>query len=362
MTTPRLEVRLDRIRHNAAWLVALLGERGISVTGVTKAALGSPEIAGELLAAGVAAIGESRIENIEKLRRAGLTGPMTLIRSPMLSQVDRVVRHADTSLNTELAVIEALSVAAGRQRRRHGVVLMVELGDLREGILPGDLDEVAGRTVALPHLDLRGIGANLACQSGVTPDGRNMAELSGLVTTLEAGLGRRLEVVSGGNSANLDWAREDPHLGRVNDLRLGESILLGCEPLRRRPIDGLHTDAFALVGEVIEAKAKPSRAWGEINQGAFGPARVRPDEGCGPRVLVALGRQDVDPDGLVPPPGWAILGASSDHLVLDPGEGLPAVGTEVSFGVDYSALLRAMTSPFVRQRFTTGPEPGRAST
>lgn len=354
MTAPRLEVRLDRIHQNAKVLVGRLAEHGIAVTGVTKGTLGSAEVAAELLAAGVAGIGESRIENIEGLRQAGVTAPITLIRSPMLSQVERVVRQADTSLNTEVVVLEALSDAAGRQGRRHGVVLMVELGDLREGLLPADLEAVARRTLALPHLVLRGIGTNLACQSGVAPDDRNMAELSRLAYGLETSLGRHLEIVSGGNSANLDWALGAPEVGRVNDLRLGEAVLLGCEPLRRRPIEGLRTDAFTLAAEVIEVQVKPSVAWGAINETAFGAMPPATDRGCTSRVIVGLGRQDVEPDGLVLPEGWHLLGASSDHLVLDPGRDRPAVGREVRLGLRYDALLRAMTSPFVTTVYLGG--------
>jgi len=354
VTAPRLEIRLDRIQHNARSLVDRLGARGIAVTGVTKATLGAPAVARALLAAGVAAIGESRIDNIEALRRAGIDAPMTLIRSPMLSQVDRVVEHAGVSLNTELAVIEALSESAGAQGREHGVVLMVELGDLREGILPADLVAVVGATRELAGITLRGIGTNLACQSGVAPDPTNMAELSALATSLERRFGIELAVVSGGNSANLDWALGGSEVGRVNDLRLGESILLGCEPLQRRPIDGLRTDAFTLVAEVIESKRKPSQAWGTINQTAFGDQPALPDRGNTARGILAVGRQDVDPWGLTAPAGITILGASSDHLVVDAGDAGLAVGSEMRFQLGYSALLAAMTSPFVTKEYATG--------
>jgi predicted amino acid racemase len=354
MSAPRLEIRLDRIHHNASRLVQRLAARGISVTGITKATLGSPEVASELLRAGVTSIGDSRIENIEAMRLAGVSSTMTLIRSPMLSQADQVVAHAEVSLNSELDVIARLSTAAVEQRRTHGVVLMVELGDLREGILPGDLDAVIRQTLHFPGIALRGIGTNLACQSGVAPDERNMAELSALATSLESTFGIGLDVVSGGNSANLDWAFGAPDVGRINDLRLGEAILLGREPLQRRPIDGLHTDAFTLVAEVIESKTKPSLAWGAIHQTAFGLQSAGPDRGDTARVILAIGRQDVDPAGLEAPAGLAILGASSDHLVVDAGRFPPAVGSEVAFQLNYSALLAAMTSPFVSRVFTRG--------
>ena len=319
----------------------------MSVTGVTKATVGSPEIARELLAAGVTSIGESRIENIESLRRAGIEAPMMLLRSPMLSQIERVVEQTDVSLNTELDVLDRLSEMAQQRGRLHGVILMVELGDLREGILPGDLEAVVRKTLEFPGLVLRGIGTNLGCQNGVAPDDRNMDELSALVTSLESKFGLTLDIVSGGNSANLDWALGGRDVGRINNLRLGESVLLGREPLGRRPLDDLRTDVFVLVAEVIESKTKPSRPWGEIHETAFGPAELPTDHGDMRRAIVALGRQDADPGGLTPPAGMSILGASSDHLVIDCGSTNVAVGAEIRFQPDYSALVRAMTSPFV---------------
>ena len=109
MSAPRLEIDLKKIQQNACILVKRLAERGISVTGVTKATLGSAEIAVTLLQAGVAVLGDSRIENIEAMRLAKVPAEMTLIRSPMLSQVERVAMHTDVSFNTEIEVIRRLS-------------------------------------------------------------------------------------------------------------------------------------------------------------------------------------------------------------------------------------------------------------
>lgn len=366
MTAPRIEIRLDDIAHNTRTLVERLALRGISVCAVTKATLGSPEIARVLLAAGATSLGESRVENVESLRRAGITAEILLIRSPMLSQVERVVTHTEVSLNSEIGVIEALSGAATGLGVRHGVVLMVELGDLREGIMPEDLPSVVRRVVELPGIDLVGIGANLACQNGIIPDRSNMHELECLATSVERQIGTTLRLVTGGNSANLDWALAmSGATSGVNHLRLGESILLGREPTNRAAIDGLRTGAFTFVAEVIESKEKPRTAWGTRGQPAFA---VGPGEGTdhpgseghrtSRRVLVAAGRQDIDPAGLTPPAGHRLLGTSSDHLVLETSTGTPPeVGAELRFGVDYSALLRAMTSPFVERSFLHGSPP-----
>jgi len=355
VSAPRLEINLDKIFHNASTLVFRLKDYGIAVTGVTKACMGNPSYAATLLAAGVRTLGDSRIENIEEMRRAGITAPIALIRPPMLSQADRVVANADISLNTELDVIGALSDAAQKAGRRHAIVLMVELGDLREGIMPDDLEETVRRTLTFPHIDLRGIGGNLGCFHGVVPDAKNMGELSRLADYLDqkfcASSNLVMRDVSGGNSSNLNWALSGNRIGRINDLRLGESILMGIDPLYRKPIDGLYTDAVTLFAEVIESKIKPSQPWGEMAHPTFEQTTKRHHVGTTNQMILAIGHQDIDPAGLAALNGSEILGASSDHLIVTTNGCQTQVGTELAFALNYSALLRAMTSPFVVKNF-----------
>jgi ornithine racemase len=362
MTLPRLELRLDRIGYNARALVDRLELVGIAVCGVTKATTGSPEVARALCAAGTTSLGESRVENIERLRRSGVVAEILLVRSPMVSQVDRVVGCADISCNSDLRVVQHLSAAACRRGMPHGIVLMVELGDLREGVLPVDLPDLVARVLDLPGIVLRGIGTNLACQNGVIPDQANMAALSDLATAVEDLVGHELEIVSGGNSANLPWAlAPGADTGRVNHLRLGESILLGREPVGRTALEGLHTDTVSVVAEVIESMRKPTFPWGDRGQNAFGHRVDLPTGSTeAHQVIVALGRQDVDTDGLVAPDGFRILGASSDHLVLICDSAPPQAGAELRFGVDYSALMRAAASPFVSRRYRGSRQEPRA--
>lgn len=347
ITAPRLEIDLAKISHNARILVERLSQRGLSVTGVTKATLGSAEIASAMLEAGVKRLGDSRIENIEAMRLARVPAAKTLIRSPMLSQVGRVVRHADVSCNTEIEVIRKLSLEAQKAGRTHGVILMVELGDLREGIMPDDMMDCVRETLGLPNILFKGIGTNLACRSGVSPDEKNMAKLSELADSIEATFDLTVEIVSGGNSANLEWALSGAAIGRINDLRLGESILLGCETLHRQPIDGLNTDAITLCAEVIEAKVKPTLPSGQVSQNAFGQTPAIADRGQVTQAILAVGQQDIDPCGLTAPAGIDVMGASSDHLILESDRFELSVGEEVIFQLNYSALVRAMTSPFV---------------
>ena len=95
MNTPRVEIDLDGIGQNAQELVRRTNERGVSVTAITKAMRGLPELGRVLLAAGAVALGDSRIENIERLRADGIDAPTVLIRSPLPSEVTRVVAAAE---------------------------------------------------------------------------------------------------------------------------------------------------------------------------------------------------------------------------------------------------------------------------
>ena len=351
MSAPRLEIDLDKIGHNVRSLSTLFGTKGICITAVTKVVLGDPLVAEALVDNGIKAIGDSRIANIRRMKEAGIEAEFTLTRSPMLSEAEDVVQYADISLNTETAVIKLLSKHATRYGKRHQVILMVELGDLREGIMPPDLGSVVAKTLDLEGIELAGLGTNLACYAGVNPTSKNMAKLSELATQLRNEYDIPLKMISGGNSANYDWFVSTQDLGQINNIRIGEAILLGRETLRREKIPGLYTDAFTLIAEVIERKTKPSFPVGPRSQDAFGDMLEFEDRGVISQALLGLGRQDVDFSGITPRIAVECLGASSDHIILDAKDTDIVVGSEVAFDVDYSALLRAMTSPYVTKEF-----------
>jgi len=326
-------------------------QKGISLMGVTKAVLGEPSIAKAMIQGGVKFIADSRIENIQKMKSAGISTQFVLLRTP-LSQAESIVKNADISLNTEIETLKKLSYHAKGQNKIHQVIIMVELGDLREGILPCDLPQLVRKTLSLPHIKIIGIGCNLACYGGIKPDDKNMRELSELVDLIEKEFQIDLEIISGGNSANFEWFKSSQDVGRVNNLRLGESILLGCETVGRKVIPGLHTGAFQLIAEVIESKRKASLPLGEICQDAFGNVPGFLDRGDHQRVIIALGRQDVQVSNLKSNNKLKMIGSSSDHIIFDGENHNLEVGDEIRFSLDYSGLLATMTSPFVIKQFT----------
>ncbi len=345
--TPRIEMNLEKIAHNTKIIKGLYGSKGIDVVGVTKVVCGDPYIANTLVKSGIKILADSRIENIRRMRNAGVQAQFLLLRTPCMSQAETVVKYADISLNTELAVIKRLSKYAIDCDRSHKIILMVELGDLREGLMPSDLENTVQQVLELEHIELIGIGTNLACFGGVKPDEEKMGCLSSIATDIEEKYGLKLEIISGGNSANYDWFTSTTDVGRINSLRLGESIYLGCETLNRTPISGLYTDAFTLVAEVIESKVKPSVPYGVVCQDAFGNVPEFEDRGHIRRAILGVGLQDVLVSGLTPRSDIEILGASSDHIIVDAKSIDLNVGDEIKLDLNYGALLSAMTSPYV---------------
>lgn len=348
MSYPAIRVDSAKLTHNTKVLAEKCAGQGIDVMPVTKVYCGMPEIARASVAAGVKRLADSRIENLKKLK--GLDVEKILLRIPMLSQVDDVVEYADISLNSEYTVIKALSEAALRKGKVHRIVLMVDLGDLREGVWFDNAVEFAGRLLELKGIELIGVGVNLTCYGAVIPSSTNLGLLVRIAEEIESKYGIRLQIISGGNSSSLHLIDKGEMPARVNQLRLGEAIVLANETAYGAKIEGLHSDVFTYMAEIIELKEKPSVPIGETGMDAFGGKPVYIDRGIRKRAILASGRQDIKFDGVKPRDKAAIvLGASSDHLIVDVSdcEKEYKVGDIMEFDMDYGALLAAFTSEYV---------------
>ncbi len=353
---PYVAIDLEAIEGNASAVVRLCAGHGIRVIGVTKATAGLPDVARAMLRGGVAGIGESRLRNVERLRRGGVDTELTLLRIPSLSAADAIVESFQVSLNSELDVLAALSEASLRRGTVHDVVVMVDLGDLREGLWPDELPAFMRDAARLPGVRILGLGTNLSCYAGVVPSAENMGRLVAYVEEAERVLERRLVRISGGSSSALPLVAAGAMPARVDELRIGEGILLGRETTHRAPIAGTRQDAFTLHAEVIELKRKPSLPVGERAQSAFGATPAFEDRGLIDHAIVNVGRADVDLESLRPvDPRLSILGASSDHLILDATatRGEVRLGDRIAFSLGYGALLAAMTSPYVDARLVS---------
>lgn len=355
--SPALEINLDKIKYNTAAVVERCRQKDISVLGVTKGFSAHSRIVRAMVEGGVDGLADARMENIIEMRDAGFHLSITLLRIPQLSDVQNVVLYADASINSEISVMEALGAAAMQRGRIHQIILMIDVGDLREGVLKESALRVARRVSKVPGISLVGLGTNMGCFGGVLPSTMNLGLLVELTRSIEERLDSRLSVVSGGGTSSLLMVETGEIPAGINQLRIGEGILLGTDTTNQRLIPGLYTDAFLLRAEVIELKSKPSVPIGEIGRDAFGNTPQFADIGKRKRAILALGRQDVTLEGIMPTDsGVTVLGASSDHLILDVTDSnqVIKVGSELSFHLSYAGLLSASQSRYITKIFTGG--------
>lgn len=368
-----LTIDLDKIKQNTATVVEWCRPWGMVVYGVTKVVQGDPFVARAMLAGGCKGLCDSHWQNLRRMRRAGIRSDLMLIRTPSLSEALETVRYADLSLQTEETTLQALSAAAAERLTSHRVVLMVEAGDLREGKSPEEVVRLAALVEALPGLVLAGIGVNWGCLAGEGPDPASCQIVEDAVRLVEKALNRKLTVVSGGNSSALMWLRKKHGWPAVNHLRIGEAIMLGKDPLSGKVYPELWSDAFVLQAEVIEVGVKSILPPAD-QVPKYGSDSSMPSGGVRRQALLNVGIQDIGAGSLQPVDAekYRIIGASSDHLVLEilpnigTGEvpegrtaqgaaGLDlAVGDTVRFLPNYEALLGLMTSPYVEKRHIGG--------
>ena len=347
---PQLEFDLALLRSNADAVISRCRGMGIRVCGVVKGVDGLPEAARVLRAAGAEELGTSRLEQVAKCRAAGVPGPWLLIRIPGLTELPDVVALCETSLQSEWPTLLALEEECLRQNKTHRVIVMTDLGDLREGFWDKDeLVDVCERVECdLPHVHLAGIGVNLTCYGSTKPTPEKMNELVGLARQVEQRIGRKLEIVSGGATSSFTLVHWGTMPAGVNHLRIGEAILLGKDlqvDWGIRDMDYLRMDALTLRAEVVEVKDKPTYPIGEFAIDAFGRKPVYEDRGIRRRAILALGRADVgELESLIPrEPGMTVIGGSSDHCIVDV-EDCPRrlqVGDIVEFSLCYSHMLYA---------------------
>lgn len=349
MIAPFISANLRKIKENAAYILQACQQQGVTLAAVTKAVCADVPVVRALQEAGVPMLADARISNLARLPKS-LPRLSLRLTDPALA-LD-TVREADFSLQSEQAAIQALGRAAEELQKRHRVIVMIDLGDLREGLYYRDFPEilrVAETARALPWLELVGIGTNLTCFGGILPDESNMGVLLDIAGRLREELDLPLPIVSGGNSSSLHLLFQGKLPSGINHLRVGEGLLLGMDTAVGKPFPQLHQDAFTLGARLIEVKVKPSKPEGQSGSNAFGEQVSFPDLGPMRRGILAVGRQDTDAEGLTPRDGHVkIIGASSDHLLVDLTRAAEyQVGDLLRFTPDYGALLKAYTSPYV---------------
>ncbi|MCX7950527.1 MAG: ornithine racemase Orr [Clostridiales bacterium] len=348
---PQIVVNLEKYRHNIKYLVEKCATFNIKNWIVTKSFCAHPEIVNGIVDCGIDAVADSRIQNLKKMRDLNIK--KILLRVPMIDEVEDVVEYADYSLNSEIETIKKLGKYAVEKGINHKIIIMVDMGDLREGVWPDNVDEFIQEVLKIDGIEIKGFGTNLTCYGGVIPDENNLGRLAEISMDMAKKFSLDIEYISGGNSSSYYLVENNRIPKEINNLRLGEIALLGRETAFGNRVEGLYDDVFVLKAQIVELKNKPSVPIGTIGMDAFGNKPHYEDRGIIKRAIVAIGRQDINPDGLFPlDSDIDILGASSDHTILDVTRSKMdyKVGDIIEFKVDYGSLLKAMTSEYVEKR------------
>lgn len=356
---PRLMIDLNKLKNNLDACAKITKEQGnCTMMIVTKGLCADPEMT--KLAAEhpqVDFLADSRIKNIASYAElARKNGKQTvLLRLPMECEISDVIRHVDISFNSEPETIRLLNEEAGRQKKKHKVVLMIDLGDLREGVFfqnEESVYDVAETILSMEHLEFYGIAVNLTCYGAIIPKNDNLSQLCQWAKKLESRFNIRLQMVSGGNSSSIYLIGKGELPEGINNLRLGESFLLGNDTAYGTRLPGTCGDGLVVEAQIVELKEKPSLPIGEVGVDAFGQKPYYEDRGIISRAILAIGQQDTDIGSMQPLDKQIdILGASSDHMILDVSkcDRKYRVGDIVSFTVGYGAMLKTATSPYVER-------------
>lgn len=351
---PRIITDLEKLRHNIDRIAGLCHSAGCTCAIVTKCVCADERIAAVIDASDADCFADARIQNLARLKTKK---PRYLLRIAQLCEVAQVVAHSEVSLQSERTTIQALGAQAKLQNRLHKVVLMLDMGDLREGVFFRDKEEILSLANAVRDqemLELFGVGVNLTCFGGILPDAENLGGLAAIAAWLRRETGLAIPLVSGGNSSTLPMLLDGTLPAGINHLRIGEGYLLGNETVECTLMDGFYPDSFTLEAQLVEVRRKPSKPVGHSGLNAFREPVIFEDRGPMLRGILAIGRQDVVHEGLVPHDADVeIIGASSDHLLVNLTQAGDRyrVGDVISFTPSYSALLRLFTGAYVERAY-----------
>ncbi len=348
---PRIIINKEKFRHNLKYLLDICHKNGLSMMAVSKVFCADHNLINIMIEENVDYIADSRIENL-----VGIASviPKVLLRLPSIGDAERVVKHSDISLNSEIDTIKELDNRAREFNIVHGVILMIDLGDLREGIFDeNEVFDTVKKILKLDNILLKGIGTNLTCYGGIIPTQEILQKLVYYKKALESKFKLKIDIVSGGNSSSLELLLGGKIPDEINNLRLGESIVLGRETAFGNYLDNTYNDVFTFEADIIEIKEKPSLPLGEVGMNAFGKVPKFTDKGIILRVIIAVGKQDVDYKELIPYDTVSLIGSSSDHIIVDISDShnIYEIGDTMLFRLTYSSILSLMTSKYITRYY-----------
>ena len=351
-----LELYRDRLKHNYNYLTDLFESRGIDWGVVTKLLCGNTEYIREVINLGAREIHDSRISNLREVKNIDSTVQTVYIKPPAKRSIPNLIKYADVSFNSSYTTIKLLSEEAGRQKKKHKIIIMIEMGDLREGVLGENVIDFYERVFELPDIEVIGIGTNLNCLHGVMPSQDKLIQLSLYKQLIEAKFSRKIPWVSGGTSVTIPLLLKNMRPMGVNHFRVGEILYFGLNLFTMSTVKGMKDDVFKLYAEIIELYEKPKVPTGELAENPSGEILTINEDDYGKmsyRAIIDIGLLDISPEFLIPDdPKIEISGASSDMLVIDLGKTRRnyRVGDLVSFKLRYMGALSILNSSYIDKK------------
>ena len=348
-----LKLYRNKLQHNYKHLDKLFAGNHIEWGVVTKLLCGNPLFLKELLALGVTEMHDTRLTNIKAIKALDSSVQTVYIKPPAKRSIPRIIKYVDVSFNTDLSTIRLLSEEAGKQKKLHKIIIMVEMGDLREGVMGDHLVEFYQQVFQLPNIEIIGIGTNLNCLNGILPNQDKLIQLSLYKQLLEARFNRKIHWISGGTSVTLSLLLNKQIPKDVNHFRIGEALFFGNDLFTGQPFKGMETGVFKLYTEIIELYEKPIIPTGDQIENVAGNIPEFDPEDYGKttfRAILDVGLLDLNPNYLQPVDDTIqIIEASSDMLVVDLGENNHGykTGDLISFNLRYMAVLGLMNSNYI---------------
>lgn len=342
----------NRLRHNYDFLYRLFDDHAIHWGIVTKLLCGNKPFLTEVINIGADELHDSRISNLKHIKQIDPSVQTVYIKPPAKRAIKSVIQWADVSFNTEYQTIKMLSDEAQVQDKLHKIIIMIELGDLREGVLGENLIDFFLKVFKLPKIEVIGLGTNLNCLHGVMPSSDKLIQLSLYEQLIEAKTDRKIPWVSGGTSVTLPLLTKNQLPKGINHFRIGETLYFGNNLVTGKPIRGMRANVLKLFAEIIELTEKPKVPMGPMGENVAGEETQIKEEDIGKtsyRAILDIGLLDINPDYLIPDNKQVnLVGASSDMLVADLGKNPRyKIGDFISFKLKYMGALGLMNSNYI---------------
>lgn len=345
-----------KLKENYKQLDKLFGSQNIEWAPVVKVLCGNKLFLKEVIALGTKEVCDSRISNFRAIRAIDDSVETVYIKPPPKRSIKNIVALANTSFNSQYETIKLLSDEAQHQNKLHKIVIMIEMGELREGVMREDFVDFYERVFKLPNIKVVGIGTNLTCMYGVLPSNDKLIQLSLYTQLIEAKFNQKIPYISGGASVTIPLIERGLLPKAINHFRVGETLFLGTDVYNNQPFESMHNDVFKLYAEIIELHEKPMVPSGEFGYNLNGKKKEFDESHAGEssfRAIVDVGLLDIEANHLNPVDhSLNIVGASSDMIVLDLGnnEHSYKAGDLIQFTMDYMGLLRIMHSPYIDKK------------